>query len=152
MRPMNVFMSTTKRSWGAFTDMVAFVVGLNPEYQSTPITLGEGGPKGDPHADRGGRQVPDVDVGSHRPLARLKRWHDELVGGELEVAHQHRGRQHLDADVAEPVGRHRLVDNNRKGVGRPWFQPHTGPPTARGAGGVGASEGTRPAEPRRRVG
>lgn len=92
----------------------------------------------DPHADRGGRQVPDVDAGSHRPLARRERWHGELVGGELEVADEHRGGQHLDAGVAEPVGRHRLVDNDREGVGRPGFQPHAGPPMAGGAGGVGA--------------
>ena len=68
--------------------------------------------------------MTDVDMRSHRPLARLESWQGKLVGGELEVAHKHRGRQNLDAGVAEPVGRHRLVDNDREGVGRPGFQFH----------------------------
>ena len=54
---------------GAFTHTFLFVVGLHPEYQSTPITPGEGRPEVDPHADRSGRQVTDVDMRSHRPLA-----------------------------------------------------------------------------------
>src|SRR5215211_3555407 len=62
---------------------------------------------------------------SHRPLARLESWQGKLVGGELEVAHKHRGRQNLDAGVAEVVGRHRLVHHDRQGVGRPGFQPHS---------------------------
>jgi hypothetical protein len=132
MRPMYLALV------GALTDTLSFVLGLDPEDQSTPIAVSEGRPENDPHADRGGRQVTDVDVGSHRPLAWLKRWHGELVGGELEVAHQHRGHQHLDAGVAEPVGRHRLVDDDREGVGRPGFQPHASPPMAGGAGGVDA--------------
>ena len=47
---------------GAFTHTFLFVVGLHPEYKSTPITPGEGRPEDDPHADRSGRQVTDVDM------------------------------------------------------------------------------------------
>jgi hypothetical protein len=86
----------------AFTHTFLFVVGLHPEYQSTPITPGKGRPEDDPHADRSGRQVTDVDVRPHRPLAQLESWQGKLVGGELEVAHKHRGRQDPDPGVAEP--------------------------------------------------
>jgi hypothetical protein len=101
--PLHVDHETLVR---ALTDTLVFVVGLDPEHQPPPITLGEGRSEGDAHADRGGRQVTDVDVGSHGALARAKCSHGELVGGELEVADEHGGRQHLHAAVAEPIGRH----------------------------------------------
>jgi hypothetical protein len=46
---------------GALTDTLVVIVGLDPEEQSPPIALREGRSDGDPYADRGGRQVPDVD-------------------------------------------------------------------------------------------
>jgi hypothetical protein len=45
MRPMNLCMSTTRRSW-CLTDPLVVVVGLDLEEQSTPIALGEGRPEG----------------------------------------------------------------------------------------------------------